>query len=293
MDPNPNLFDPASPEETSDLEELTRAQVKLDLARAAERARASVSQPGGLLVDLQGAAARLAARASTPEYLASLEAREREAAARERRALQALARACEVPEDEDLRAVVLDPAPTHTPALTWARSVLAWRGERRRGCVAMIGGPRGVGKSVAAAWALLRCDSTGLYVQAPEIGATPRNGFSENEARWARWLGVGALVLDDLGTEGADPEVLAGLLWQRYDRGWLTLVTTNLSRGQVAERYFRGELGSRLADRLVNAQGQATGKVSPGPGGFPWYTAVTGASLRNAAARAELTEVGR
>ena len=162
-----------------------------------------------------------------------------------------------IPEDEDLRAVALDPFPPPTPALTAVRSALTWRAGRRCGCVVIVGGARGLGKSAALAWAMLHAEGCGLYVQAPAVGATPRNGFSTNEERWQAWLDAPLLGLDDAGTEAGEPEAVASLLWQRYDRGRRTLVTTNLARAAFVERYFRGEIGPRLADRLVNAQGGA------------------------------------
>lgn len=188
-----------------------------------------------------------------------------------------------VPEDEDLRAVALEAFPSPTPALDAFRAALAWRDGRRCGCVAMVGGSRGLGKSSALAWALLTSNSSALYVPASEIGATPRNGFSTNEERWEEWLTVHLLGVDDLGLEAGDPEAVAALFCRRFDRGLRTFVTTNLDRSAVAERYFRGGNGPRLADRLINAQG-----CGGGDDGLPWYITLTGESLRRPEARAAL-----
>lgn len=190
-----------------------------------------------------------------------------------------------IPQDEDLRAVALDPRPRPTPALEAFRAALAWRAGRRCGCVMVVGGPRGLGKSAGLAWALLAAAerTSALYLQAPVVGATPRNGFSTSEEAWEEWLSVGVLGLDDVGTEGGDPEAVASLLWQRYDRGLRTLVTANLARAVFAERYLRGAIGARLADRLINAQGRAGGD-----GGLGWFVGVSGESLRNPEVRAKL-----
>lgn len=248
-----------------------------------EQLRADPPASASPLFDPTALEARLLAAASAPghaERLAAAAARERAAGAR---ALRSLARDRDVPEDEDLRAVALDEAPPETAALVAFRAAHDWRRGRRCGCVAIVGGPRGTGKSCALAWVILRSEASALYLQAPEVTACPRNGFSENEHRWQRWLTVPLLGLDDLGTEAGDPELVAALLWQRYDRGLRTLVTTNLDRNAVAARYLRGETGARLADRLFNAQGRAGGE-----GGLPWYTAVAGASLRAPSVRAAL-----
>lgn len=266
------------------------AQARLDAARAF--LGAPPPGPDERPVDFLAAAQRLQSLATDPTHADRLARNEAALRAAGRRALAALARERDLPEDEDLRAVALDAAPPETPALAALRAAADWRRGRRCGCVAIVGGPRGLGKSCALAWVLLRSEASALYVQAPDVTATPRNGFSDNEARWARWLSVPLLGVDDLGTEAGDTELVASLLWQRYDRGLRTLVTTNLARAAVADRYLRGEIGARLADRLVNAQGCAVGRVTPGPGGLPWYAGVAGASLRNAEARAALTSAG-
>lgn len=235
--------------------------------------------------------ARLKALAADPEHRRRLERLAAADRARAARALASLAEARDVPGDDDLRAVALADDPPETAALGAFRAAVEWRRGRRCGCVAVVGGPRGTGKSCALAWVLLRSEASALYLQSPEVTATPRNGFSENELRWQRWLTVPLLGLDDLGTEAGDPELVAALLWQRYDRGLRTLATTNLTRAAVAERYLRGEIGARLADRLVYAQGNAVAGAV-GPGGLPWYAAVAGASLRSSAARAALVGGG-
>lgn len=248
--------------------------------------RNPIGRPGDLAGDLTTALGRLRGLALTPEHQA-LVARELE---RERTAardiLRRLARERELPEDEDLRAVAFDDTAVETPALAALRAALAWRGGRRRGCVRVVGGPPGVGKTAALAHVALRFEGAALFVAAAEIGATPRSGWSEHAAKWSRWLAMPLLAIDDLGTESGDPEHVAALLTQRYDGGRVTLVTTNLTAGALAARYFTGEHRERLADRLSRAQGHA-GE----PSGLPWYVTATGESLRSPAARRAL--VGR
>jgi len=240
---------------------------------------------GDLLARVQLAAAR-------PEREEELRARVALAERRRRTALRTAANLLGVPEEEDLRAVALDDAAPETPAMRAVREALAWRGTQRRGCVLVVGGERGAGKSAALAHAVIRCESSALFVPAVTIGATPRNGYSENAHAWDRWLSVSVLAVDDVGTEGGDPEALAALLWQRYDAGRATVVSTNLSRDDFAARYLRGEIGARVADRLIHAQGRAIvgpdGRRVIGPGGQAWFVAVPGGSLRRVEARLAL-----
>ena len=272
-------------DDTTDLEDLS---LGADVASEPESPRAPAPDPvalGDLLARVQLAAAR-------PEREEDLRQRLALADRRRRTALRTTADLLGVPEDEDLRAVALDDAAPETPALRALRAALTWRGTSRRGLVLVVGGQRGSGKSAALAHVVLRVESSALYVPATTIGATPRNGYSENTHAWERWLSVGVLAVDDVGTEGGDPEALAALLWQRYDAGRATLVTTNVSRTDFAERYLRGEIGARVADRLVNAQGRAIvgpdGQRQIGPGGHAWFVAVPNHSLRRVEERVAL-----
>ena len=259
-----------------------------DVASEPEAPRAPGPDPvalGDLLARVQLAAAR-------PEREEELRQRLALADRRRRTALRTTANLLGVPEDEDLRTVALDDAAPETPAIVAVRKALAWRGAARRGLVCVVGGERGTGKSAALAHAVIRCESSALFVAATTVGATPRNGYSENTHAWERWLSVSVLALDDVGTEGGDPEAMAALLWQRYDAGRATLVSTNLHREAFADRYLAGEIGRRVADRLINAQGRAItgpdGRRQPGPGGFGWFTAVPAGSLRRIEARVAL-----
>lgn len=257
------------------------------------RPPAPLPGPGESAAALGALLGRVQLVAATPERAEALARRCAELAVRRRQDLRARAERLEVPEDEDLRAVVLDDDAPITQSMAAVRSALAWRGDSRRGLVLVLGGDTGPGKSCAMAHALVRHDSSALWTSAADVGATPRNGYSDNAHLWDRWLGMQLLALDDVGCEASDPEVMTGLLAQRYDKGRATLVTTNLSRGDFAARYFGGAIGRRLASRLIDAQGRTvvdpdTGKKCMGPDGTPWYVAVTGPSLRSGAAREAL-----
>jgi DNA replication protein DnaC len=251
-----------------------------------------VPSPGDGAARLGDILGRVQVVAAAPERAEVLQARLRELRARRREGLRATCNTLGVPEDEDMREVVLDDDAAATQALAAVRSALAWRGDARRGLVLVLGGERGLGKSAAMGWALARHEGSALWVDAADVGATPRNGYSDNAHAWERWLSVQLLALDDLGTEKGDPEDLVGLLAQRYNRGRATIVSTNLSRAQIAERYLSSDIGRRLADRLINAQGRAVrgdnGKLRLGDSGTPWYVALAGASLRSVEAREAL-----
>ncbi len=269
---------------------------------AAERARlaaayppkppAPIPGPGSAAVALGNLLGRVQLAAAAPERAEVLERRMAELAVRRLRGLRVACGSVGVPEDDDLREVVLDDDAPATQAITAVRSALAWRGDSRRGLVVVLSGERGVGKSAAMGHALVRYEGSALWVGAVDVGAQPRNGHSESNHLWERWLGVQLLALDDLGTEQADPETLAGLLWQRYDRGRITLVSTNLPRAKVVERYLSGEIGRRLADRLIWAQGRAewgpNGRPQLGAKGTPWFISLEGRTLRSVDAREAL-----
>ena len=184
-----------------------------------------------------------------PEQAAQLEAQKRAAERAERlRALDVMG----VPRSAQLREVALEASPRRTLALEALVLSLQWRGQRRVGQVTVLGGPPGGGKSCAAARMLLH--RRGLWLAAQEVALVPQNGYSENSERWRRWVEASTLVLDDLGTERADPEDIADLLCRRFNDGLWTIATTNLSKDAFGDRYLRCGAGMRLADRL---RGQA------------------------------------
>lgn len=209
-----------------------------------------LAQPQPLGDELARITERLQRAARSPEHLAEVARREADLARVRRRALAATATALELPAHEDLRAVAYDDDPRETAALRAVRAALTWRNGRRVGQVLVLTGPPGTGKSSACAWVVLRAETGALWTAAPDVLATPRNGFSENTYRWERWQSVPLLVVDDLGTETGDAESLATLLAVRFDRGLLTLASTNLDARDFASRYLAGPAGARLSDRL-------------------------------------------
>lgn len=186
-----------------------------------------------------------------------------------------------IPGDEDLRAVVLDDDPVMTDALHACRTVVEWLCGRSRGCIHMLLGPPGVGKTSAACHTLLRQDGGGLYTRASYIVESPRTGHSSRDELWETWRTTPMLVIDELDVDAQHRATLLRLLRDRYDGGRATLVTSNLTRDLVVSMYMTGLTGEQLADRLVRAQGRMRADGQHNPGGLPWYTLLDGPSLRD------------
>lgn len=186
-----------------------------------------------------------------------------------------------IPTDEDLRAIVLDDHPLMTDALHACRTVVEWRRGRSRGCIHVLLGPPGVGKTSAACHTLLRSEGGGLYTRASHIVESPRTGHSSRDELWETWRTTPMLVIDELDVEAQHRATLLRLLLDRYDGGRATLVTTNLTRELVVSMYMTGLRGEQLADRLIHAQGRGRADGRHGPGGLPWYTLLDGPSLRD------------
>lgn len=111
--------------------------------------------------------------------------------------------------------------------------------------VIFLGGEVGCGKSAAAASAILYREDA-LFATAPELCTVNDDAkLLRAQAGEARLL-----LLDDLGMEQAGAAkweigMLAELLARRHGERRPTIVTTNLDRAALGERY-----GARIADRL-------------------------------------------
>lgn len=211
------------------------------------------------------------------------EVRAADAAAARELALSTRALEVGVPKnDVDLRRVVLDDDPPRTRALVVAQADLA----AGRAVIRFLLGPKGVGKTAGAVWAMMRAEGSGAYVSAFRVAMTPQNAFPANADAWARWTTVSTLVLDDVGFEREElARTISELLLLRYDSGLATIATSNLTVTEVGDRYLGGEVGDRLRDRLAFAQGGALGKRFTGI--VPWEK-LEGDSLRSLSVREAL-----
>lgn len=231
----------------------TPEQLEAEFFATLERTRASAAQ-------------RDAAKAS---LLASPEGRERaarEAQATERqRVLKLRVRADETgcPAQPDVRAAAFA-VDASGPAIDAVIEAIEWaRGPGRneygrQPAVRTLLGERGVGKTVALVYALVRTHRTGHYVTADEMTRTHR-AMHDNRAAWAAWTRCDLLCLDEAGIE-EKPETISHMLLDRWAAGGITLVAGNVSRKAFIDRYLSGELGGRLLDRLG---GQHEGGLVP------------------------------
>lgn len=102
----------------------------------------------------------------------------------------------------------------------------------------VISGPRGVGKTVAACAAKARLG--GMIISADELTRAQKNEHEEARELRGRIPDITLLVIDDLGLEGdidAGVRALQYAVNERQGRGLRTLVTTNLSKKMLRERY--------------------------------------------------------
>jgi hypothetical protein len=122
-------------------------------------------------------------------------------------------------------------------------------------CLVAMVGPAGVGKTVAACWALSRARS-GLYCMAADLvrpGVYRLPQRDEDEAPVPRAVRVGVLVVDQLGREsGVDwgASQLETVIVQRYEERRLTILVGNITRAALLARY-----GAILADRIEGSDG--------------------------------------
>jgi DNA replication protein DnaC len=133
-------------------------------------------------------------------------------------------------------------ARTTVPAV---QALAAWDYTRRN--IAVLSGPVGCGKTVAATWwALTRTNRDVGYERATTLAATVRDDDPAFDV-----VGLDALVLDDLGAEHRDDSAsldLDELVDTYYGDGAPLLITTSLSPAEFAARY-----GERVADRIAQA----------------------------------------
>lgn len=171
---------------------------------------------------------------------------------------------------KDIPAIVADSLGDTSPM----RAVRAFLGDQRARLL-VLAGPRGTGKSTAAAWVIAQpCPEP--YEGPGSMRRVYRGGVDRLEREpWpfelhARFLDVSRLqrlskfrdedmgpvercsmlAIDDLGMEHLDQagnflSVLDGLVNARYAASLRTVITTNLNAST-----FKGRYGERIADRL-------------------------------------------
>lgn len=198
---------------------------------------------------------QLRARMETPEYQARIarieqqRAAEAEAAAAERkrdarRALLARERVSFPEELED--ALVSGGDLKQTKAL---QAVQRWLDAGDVPATLVLSGGTGCGKTVAAAWGLVRCG--GRWRTAQALCRLFAAQFGEQLEEQEGVVDCRLLVIDDLGTEHDAQrmgEVLLEVIDQRQNASRTrTIISTNLSRKDFAARYSSERIASRFA----------------------------------------------
>lgn len=128
--------------------------------------------------------------------------------------------------------------------------------------VLILAGPPGIGKSVAAAWAVAEVGAR--YVRFPELiedhrafqrKAGIRELEHERDMFATKYVRPGFVVLDELGIEGerdaeAAKEALAYFVEKRQLWHQRTLMLTNKSNAELLARFETGQYDQRTLDRL-------------------------------------------
>lgn len=174
-------------------------------------------------------------------------------------------------EDGDIGLVLgdLDRTPAYVRVESWIRQ-LTHPEERRPtwGPWLWLGGPRGVGKTLAAAWAI--AEVGGRYttmrglIEDTAAEHRRRSGLTRGPGTWhSRYAAQCLLVLDEVGQEDAEGRrdvveaaraaarhALHELVDHRRRRSTPTLVLSNKSAASIRERFASGIYDARTESRL-------------------------------------------
>lgn len=150
-------------------------------------------------------------------------------------------------------AAIAGSALSDTQAMEAAREMLA-----NGGRILVLSGPKGCGKTTAAAWLASQEVQVTTADGRPQAAPEPMFLDVSKLARLSRYKAedvepleeCSLLVIDDLGMEYADEKgsflaTLDGVFNARYAAGLYTVITTNLPAKTFKERY-----GERIADRI-------------------------------------------
>lgn len=139
--------------------------------------------------------------------------------------------------DEDFRRIVRDEVDTKAAEITRRFLEAAARNARAR--VLWLAGSVGVGKTVAALWALSQRD--GLLVSADELRRAYGQEHDEARGLRARIEATALLVVDDVGTararDGEEGRALYEAINARLGGRRQTIVTGNLDAAEIRGRY--------------------------------------------------------
>lgn len=186
-------------------------------------------------------------------------------AAEEREALIELAVKRGCPRHRPTLAAAIRPRTNPvTPAMLAVGEAFEWYRERaigasRAGCLIVLSGGWGIGKTVAVVRAVMRFRGSARFVDAGTIADISDSSWSENVAARDAMLRVGLLAIDECGKENSAHagRRVTTLIRKRYSEGMMTLVTTNLGRDDFMKRYFvsaDGAVDGAMESRLAREQ---------------------------------------
>lgn len=184
----------------------------------------------------------------TPAGQRAMKKHERELLEQRRVARQELCNIRGIPLDMAVRRWAYDTHPTG-PLFKAVNEAIRWKLDREkelRGptpAMRFLVGAPGTGKTSALAWAVAEWERSALYVTADVLC---RN---KDESAWRSAGTVSLLVLDELGVE-PHADRITELMLKRYNDGQLTLCGSNLTWGDLMDRYMSGT-GARLLDRMA------------------------------------------
>lgn len=155
--------------------------------------------------------------------------------------------------EDDYRAIIAGTL-AETPALLvtkrWVHASLEEKPhvdpDKRPPRFLMLIGQRGLGKTVAAAWAI--AEAGGFYLSGPSLAELAESSFWRDADMRDNILGARLVVLDDLGTEDPSTKVqqyVGRLINERQGRRMMTMLTGNISEADMEARY-----GDRAAERI-------------------------------------------
>lgn len=119
-----------------------------------------------------------------------------------------------------------------------------------------IDGPQGTGKSHTAAAVMIRLMNLGYsarFVVVPDLMEAMRTRKVEDRDLTGLLCTVDVLILDDLGKETPTAyacERLFHIVNARYNANLPIGVTSNFTRGEIAQRLTEGDVGKSIASRL-------------------------------------------
>ncbi|MEC7520151.1 MAG: hypothetical protein VYE22_09820 [Myxococcota bacterium] len=203
--------------------------------------------PTGIDDDLRGVLERLGERICSDAELEAYEAAEAVAA---RRRLMEASGIVDVLPPEDVEALALNSYRDGRAIDLVTQFVAQTQLSVGRPILVLMGGT-GLGKTVAAGWALAR--TPGIFIEAgdlvrAQIAADGRSPRSPDVERWRRLTRTGLLVVDELGTnrDVDDAQVaFREIINRRQDRRRPTILL-----GNIEPKVFWSRFDSRTRDRL-------------------------------------------